>query len=200
MKHLAFSLCFCTFFSISDAQLKGSNELEKMQKTQSLKSSNIFLSSKAAFDLYKKINKSAVENPVIPAGSPLSYTFVWPQLKDEENELFFNAPISSAGAKAICLTTGDVMIQIPHCQAAGFYMLQINCNFHYARNTEMTLASYSGPLSTDKQTTTASMDVTQGKETSFVLGVNLLSGMNTLRINCLNNEWDFFSLRILPFQ
>lgn len=199
MKRFYFGICLCTLTCSIHAQGKLPNEVETIQRIQSIKKSNSFLSSRAAFDLYRKINKSVIADPAIPSGSPQTYTFIWPQMKDGDNELFFISPITSVSNNSISLTDGDIIIQIPHCLAPGFYMLQINCSFDVSGIAEMKLAASSDLTGVNQQASSSTV-VTANQVTNQVLGVNLLKGTNILRINCLNNKWHFFSLKILPLQ
>jgi len=199
MKRFFISVCCCMLVCGGFAQSKASIEIETIQKVQSIKRSNTFLPARAAFDLYRKINKSVIADPAIPAGSPQTYTFIWPQMKDGDNELLFISPITSVSNNSISLTDGDIIIQIPRCLAPGFYMLQINCSFESSGIAEMKLAA-SSDLTGVNQQASSSTGVTANQVTNQVLGVNLLKGTNILRINCLNNKWHFFSLKILPLQ
>lgn len=199
MKQFYFGICLCLLACTGHAQSKTSGEIETIQKIQSIKRTNTFLPARAAFDLYKKINKSVIADPAIPIGSPQTYTFIWPQMKDGDNELFFISPITSVSNNSISLTDGDIIIQIPRCLAAGFYMLQINCSFDFSGIAEMKLAASSDLPGVGQQASSSTI-VTANQATNLVLGVNLLKGTNILRINCLNNKWHFFSLKILPLQ
>jgi len=199
MKRFYISLCCCMLICGIHAQSKVPNQVETIQKIQSIKKSNTFLSARAAFDLYKKINKSAIAEPTLPAGSPQTYTFIWPQLKDGDNELFFMSPITHVSNNSIALTDGDIIIEIPRCLAAGFYMVQINCSFDASGIAETKLVASSDLPGVNQQVSSSTI-ITANQATNLVLGVNLLKGTNILRINCLNNKWHFFSLKILPLQ
>ncbi len=197
MKPFYFSVCFFLVVSAGNAQSRITDEFETLQKIQAVKPANSFLTARAAFELYKKINKSAIADTPVPAGNARTYSFIWPQLKDGDNELFFINPITSVSNNSISLTNGDIAVQIPSCNSAGFYMLQINCVFQNSGSPEMKLLVASG---VNQQTAAVSMPVTQYQATNFVLGVNLARGTNVVRINCSNVQWRFYSLKISPLQ
>ncbi|MBS1663680.1 MAG: hypothetical protein JST68_21735 [Bacteroidetes bacterium] len=202
MKVAFLYLCTFVFVCSSYAQTKTPESIETIRKIQSVKSSNTFLNAKAAFELYKRTNKSPLTAPVTaaPASNPRTYSFIWPQMKDGDNSIYFVSPITNVSSGAITLTDGDFIIWLKGCEAPGFYMLQINCSFQQAGTPEIKVI---GSLPTApysyQEVASASMTVTAGQETNFVLGVNLTRGENIFRLNCLNNgKWNFYSLKIVP--
>jgi hypothetical protein len=202
MTRFYFSICLCIFFCSSSAQIKVSKEA--FQKIQPLKSANTFLNANAAFQLYKKTTKTTDTATSIPVGNPTICTFTWPQMKDGVNALYFNGPIPYLSSEVIRLTSGSVLLQIPNCQAPGFYLLQINGTFVNAGNIEMKVINYVGENEYPQPITSASMTVSALQPTTFVIGVNLAQGINGLLISSPNtsqyNAWYFQSLKIQPLQ
>jgi len=202
MTRFFFSLCLCVFFCSSYAQIKTSKEA--FQKIQPLKKANAFLNAKAAFELYKKTTKTLDAAAAIPVGTPAVCTFTWPQMKDGDNTLYFNGPIPYLSNEIIRLTSGSVIVQIPNCQAAGFYLLQINGTFVNTGNIEMKVINYVGENGYPQPVTSSSMAVSALQPTTFVIGVNLAKGVNGLLISSPStsqyNAWYFQSLKIQPLQ
>ncbi|MBS1509552.1 MAG: hypothetical protein JST86_01830 [Bacteroidetes bacterium] len=202
MTRFYFTACLCVFVCSSYAQIKATKEI--LQKIPPIKNANAFLNARAAFELYKKTTKTPDTAALIPAGNPAVCTFTWPQMKDGDNTLYFNGPIQYLSSEVIRLTSGSVILKIPNCQAAGFYLLQINGTFVYAGNTEIKVTNYIGVNEYPQPATAASMVVAALQPTTFVIGVNLVQGINGLLISLPNaseyNAWYFQSLKIQPLQ
>lgn len=195
-----FSICFCVFVCGSYAQAQVPKKSEMIQKIQSLKRSDNFLSTRAAFELYKRTNNATNSSSSIPAGNPKTYTFIWPQMNDEDNTLFFEGPIHYLSSKTICLTTGIIDVQIPKCTAPGFYLLQLNAHFQNYDHTEIKVSNYTNNMAIPQQTTSVFLSPTQSQQTNIVLGVNLAQGGNEIVIKCPENTWYFYSLKLSPLQ
>ncbi|MFT3933719.1 MAG: hypothetical protein QM726_08910 [Chitinophagaceae bacterium] len=202
MTRFYLSILFGVFFCSSYAQVKTSNEV--LKKIQPLKKANAFLNAKAAFELYKRTSKIPDTVVSIPTGNPTVSTFNWPQMKDGDNTLYFNGPIQHLSSEEVRLTSGSVILQIPNCQAAGFYLLQINGAFVNAGNIEMKVTNFVGINEYPQPLTAASMAVSALQPTTFVIGVKLAQGTNGLVISSPNtseyNPWYFQSLKIQPLQ
>lgn len=191
MVRLYFSLCICILVCSNNAQAQIPRKSDMIQKIESLKRSDNFLSTKAAFELYKKTVNGATGAEAKPAGNPKTYTFIWPQMNDEENTLFFEGPIPYLSSKIICLTTGIIDLQIPHCQSPGIYLLQLNASFQNYDHTEIKVSNYTSSIALPGETTSLFLSTTQSDQSSFVFGVNLVQGNNEIVIKCPENTWYF---------
>ena len=200
MTRFYFTVCLCVFICSSYAQVKAPRKTEMIQKIQSLKRSDNFLSTKAAFELYKKDTTKLIIPAPVPTGNPKTYTFIWPQMSDEDNTLFFEGPIPYLSSKTICLTSGIIDLQIPRCQAPGFYLLQLNCSFQNYDHAEIKVSRYGSSITIPEQTTSVFLNPTQSQQSNFVFGMNLISGSNEIIIKCPENTWYFYSLKLSPLQ
>lgn len=200
MTRLYFSICFCVCVSGTYVKAQVPRKSDMIQKIQSLNRSDNFLSTKAAFELYKKTRNATNSSATIPAGNPKTYTFIWPQMNDEDNTLFFEGPIPYLSSKTICLTTGIIDVQIPNCQAPGFYLLQLNASFQNYDHTEIKVSNYTNSMALPGQTTAVFLSPTQSQQANFVFGVNLVQGSNEIVIKCPENTWYFYSLKLSPLQ
>lgn len=163
----------------------------------SIKGSNSFLPTKSAFELYKKINKQAIATPSTPTGTPKTYLYTMPLMKDADGEIQFLHPWGVYQNSVILTNGGNLCIYVLNCPAPGFYLFQVDCAFNDSGVAEMNLkVNDSNP----RQVASASMMVSSKREVTMVLGANLVQGYNYFSINCGEAMWFFYSLKISPLQ